>query len=71
MVLDLLPLPEEVRCARDWEIVAKWVEEHVDELEWDTEGEKFREEPKSKEIALYRCSDNGLAWQASPYLLKN
>ena len=26
----LLPLPEEVRNARDSEIVAKWVEEHVD-----------------------------------------
>lgn len=47
VAFELLPLPEEVRSARDWEIVAKWVEEHVDQLEWDTEGEKFRRKERA------------------------
>jgi hypothetical protein len=41
VALELLPVPEEVMSARDWELVAKWVEEHYDELEWDEEAEKF------------------------------
>lgn len=42
LVWELLPLPEKLRNARDWEMVAKWVEEHCDELQWDQDAEKFR-----------------------------
>lgn len=41
VVLDVLPLPERVVTQRDWEVVANWVEEHYDELEWEAETEKF------------------------------
>lgn len=42
VALELLPLPLDIRYARDWEQVAKWVEEHENELEWEPDAEKFR-----------------------------
>lgn len=47
VVLQLLPLPEHIRSARDWNLVAEWVEEHANVLAWDKNAECFKLEEQT------------------------
>jgi hypothetical protein len=41
VVLELAPIPDEVRDTRNWETIAEWMDKNIDNLEWNNERQIF------------------------------